>query len=70
MGTFGSGKQQDIGQKMENRRAEQVLPRGLVPVWWGGRGDRVSRVNMMPTLCTHVCNGKRIPVETTPGMER
>jgi hypothetical protein len=31
-------------------------------------GKRCGRVNIVQILCTQVCNGKIIPVESVPGM--
>jgi hypothetical protein len=44
--------------KLENRRAEQVLSGGLVPVGGGGREEGDRRVNMVQILCVHVCKWK------------
>jgi hypothetical protein len=47
--------------KSENRRAEQVLSKGLLPV--GGERRWGKGV-----LCTHIYKWKIRPVETSPGM--
>jgi hypothetical protein len=52
--------------KLENRRAEQILSEGLVPVGGGGCRKRVSKGNMVQ-IHMYV-NGKMKPVETVPGM--
>jgi hypothetical protein len=50
--------------KLKNRRAEQVLSGGLVPVGGGEKmGKECVRVNMVQILCTMCISGKMIPVE-------
>jgi hypothetical protein len=55
--------------KLENRRAEQVLPEGTGT---SGKGEEVGkwwrRVNMAQSLCTHVCKWKKGTVENILGM--
>jgi hypothetical protein len=43
--------------KLENMRAEQVLPRGEGWYQWEGRGDmeRGRRVNIVQKICTDTC---------------
>jgi hypothetical protein len=51
--------------KLENRKAEQVLPGALVPVGWGRRWGRVWEGE----YSVHIyVNWTVIPVETIPGV--
>jgi hypothetical protein len=56
---------------MENRKAKQVLPGGLVSVG-GGEDVRkgLKRINVMEILLCMYVNGKMRPVETVLGMGR
>jgi hypothetical protein len=48
---------------------EQILSMGFHTNKRGKEvGKRCRRVNIVQIMCTHVCNGKMIPVETVPGM--
>jgi hypothetical protein len=54
--------------KLENRRAEQVLSGGLVPVGEGRKQGKGIGENL-GQICVHMCiNGKMIFVETIQGM--
>jgi hypothetical protein len=41
--------------KSENRRAEQFWLEVLVPVRWGGDGERYKEVNIVQMLCMYIC---------------
>jgi hypothetical protein len=51
--------------KSENRKKEQVLSGGLVPV----AGERMWKGEYSTNTAHMHANGKMIPVETIPGME-
>jgi hypothetical protein len=46
--------------------------RGWVWHWWEVGGGRESgrRVNMVQIMYTHVCKGRKLLVETVPGIRR
>jgi hypothetical protein len=56
--------------KSENRKVEQVLPRGESWHQWKEEvmGKRDRRVNAVHKMCKHISKSKMIPVETTPGI--
>jgi hypothetical protein len=53
---------------LEHKREEQVLRQRGGDAVSSGRGKEVGkvygRVNIVQVLCTYVCNGKMIPIET------
>jgi hypothetical protein len=52
------GKQKGKENGFFSRRAEQVLPGGLVPVGGGGGGKMVKEVEYVQILCTHAYKWK------------
>jgi hypothetical protein len=46
-------------QKSENRRMEQIIPRGGWHQWrQGGGGEKGRKMNMVQIMYTHVCKCK------------
>jgi hypothetical protein len=57
--------------KPENRRAEQILSEGLIPVGGGRKWGKGVGGLIWYKYCVYIYeNGKLKPVETIPGMRR